>query len=208
MLYIASQKFKHPHIRPNPLDLAYPHITRALELDPQNQEAHRGLAMYLYLTDLSSFDAFYAAAEEGIAVNPNNSFFLADMGNYITYSGDWERGVALSERARELNPLHGNWMYYPTFLDQYRRGKYQEALNTMLKIGWPNNYVSQTNLAAVYGQLGETEKAWEVIEHIREIHPSFDDDPRFPFVVRRMPKEFVELIMEGLQKVGYDVPPL
>jgi TolB-like protein len=207
-VYINSHKYKYPHVRPKPLELAYYHIQRALQLSPRNQRALYALANYLFYTDFTGFESFYAAAEAAIEVNPNDVEVLADLGNLITYSGDWERGIALSERARELDPNHANWMYYPSFLDLYRREKYQEALALMLKMNYPNNYPMQTNLAAVYGQLGEIEKAKEILEHIREIHPLFDSDPRAPFVTRRMPANFIETIMDGLRKAGYDVPPV
>jgi adenylate cyclase len=207
-VYINSYKFKYPHIRPNPLERAYFHIQRALQLSPRNQRALYALAFYHYFTDFTGFESFYAAAEAAIEVNPNEVEVIADLGNFITYSGDWKRGIALSERARELDPNHAGWMYYPSFLDLYRREKYQDALALILKINYPDNYPIQTNLAAVYGQLGEIEKAKEVIEHIREIHPLFDSDPRAPFVTRRMPADFIESIMDGLRKAGYDVPPI
>jgi adenylate cyclase len=206
-IYVQSYRYKYKHVRPKPLERAYFHIQRALKLNPKNQRALYTLALYHYLTDFTGFESFYLAAEAAIEVNPNNLEVLADMGNHITYSGKWERGVALSERARELYPNHPNWMYYPSFLDLYRREKYQEALALMLKINAPNNYVLQTNLAAVYGQLGEIEEAKETIEHIRKLHPAFDSDSRAPFVTRRMPADFIESIMDGLRKAGYDVPP-
>ena len=206
-IYVQSYRYKYKHIRPKPQERAYFHIQRALKLNPKNQRALYALALYHYLTDFTGFESFYVAAESAIEANPNDIEVLADMGNHITYSGKWERGIALSKRARELYPDHPTWMYYPSFLDLYRRGEYLDALALMLKINFPNNYVMQTNLAAVYGQLGEIEKAKEVIAHIRELHPMFDSDPRAPFVTRRMPAGFIESIMDGLRKAGYDVPP-
>ena len=55
--------------------------------------------------------------------------------------------------------------------------------------------------------LREIEEAKKTIEHIRRLHPEFDIDPRAPFVTRRMPADFIESIMKGLRKAGYDVPP-
>jgi adenylate cyclase len=205
-IYVQSYRYKYKHIRPKPQERAYYQIQRALKLQPKNQRALYALALYHYLTDFTGFESFYVAAESAIEVNPNDIEVLADVGNHITYSGKWERGIALSERARELYPDHPTWMYYPSFLDLYRRGEYQDALALMLKINFPDNYVTQTNLAAVYGQLGEIEMAKETIEHIRELHPAFDSAPRAPFVTRRMPADFIESIMDGLRKTGYNVP--
>ena len=61
-------------------------------------------------------------------------------------------------------------------------------------------------MAAVYGQLGETEKAKAIFDHLVAIRPGFADDPRGWFVRRRMPDELIESLMDGLRKAGLDVP--
>ena len=50
------------------------------------------------------FQAFRNSAERAIALNPMDGFTAAYLGLLIAYSGDWERGCALAERARGLNP--------------------------------------------------------------------------------------------------------
>ena len=105
-----------------------------------------------------------------------------------------------------LNPLHQRWLHFAFFLDHYRKGQYREARTVALKINLPENHMVQAGLAAVYGQLGETEKAKATLDHILTIHPRFADDPRSAFVKRRMPGELVESIMDGLRKAGLQVP--
>ena len=106
-----------------------------------------------------------------------------------------------------LNPLHQRWLHFPFFLDHYRKREYLEARTVALKINLPENHMVQAGLAAAYGQLGETEKAKATLDHILTVHPKFADDPRAAFVKRRMPRELVESLMDGLRKAGLDVPP-
>lgn len=60
----------------------------------------------------------------------------------------------------------------------------------------------QVGLAAVYGQLGETEKA----RAVHDAAPKFFVDPRAWFVRRRFSGELLEPLMDGLRKTGIEVP--
>ena len=43
------------------------------------------------------------------------------MGFLTAYAGDWERGGALAEQARNLNPHHPGWYRFPSVFDAYRK---------------------------------------------------------------------------------------
>lgn len=204
-MYIEEHKYAY-NLRPGPLERALAAAQRALELDKRNQDGYYALAIinYLRMEDLSSF---YALAEQAIELNPNNATVIADVGLWMAYSGDWERGIPLVRKSVILNPLHPRWVFFAFMLDHYRKGKYREALTEGLKINLPENAGVQTGLLAVYGQLGETEKARAKIDDIRAHHPGVVDDPRAWFVKRRVPEELVESLMDGLRKAGLDVPP-
>ncbi len=204
-MYFEEYKYGYNR-RPEPVERAIAAVQKALELDRQNQYANYMLALMLYVQE-RSFDPFYAAAERAIALNPNAAFVLADLGTWIAYSGEWDRGKALVEKAMKLNPFHKSWQHIAFFLDHYRKSEYREALVVVLKINLPNNEGVQTSLAAVYGQLGETKKARATLDQILTIRPGFADDPVGWFVRRRMPDELVESLIDGLRKAGLNVPP-
>jgi tetratricopeptide (TPR) repeat protein len=129
------------------------------------------------------------------------------MGTWMAYSGRWEQGKALVERAMVLNPRHQRWYHFSFFLDHYRKGEYREALTIVLKMNLPENYMVQAALASTYAQLGEIERAKAALDHVLEVRPSYAEDPRAPFRVRRMPHDLIESIMDGLRAAGLDVPP-
>jgi TolB-like protein/class 3 adenylate cyclase/Tfp pilus assembly protein PilF len=204
-MYIEEHKYGY-NARPQPLERALTAAQKAIELDPQNQDAYYALAIIRYISD-KDFEAFRATAEQALALNPNDAWIVGDLGTWTAYSGEWERGKALVRKSMILNPLHQRWLHFPFFLDHYRKGEYREARAVALKINLPQNHMAQAGLAAVYGQLGETESAKATIEHILAIHPKFAEDPRAAFVTRRMPRDLVEAIMDGLRKGGLQVPP-
>ena len=57
-----------------------------------------------------------------------DGFTIAYLGLPVAYAGDWERGCALSERARSLNPHHTGWYWFTPLLDAYRKGDCRGAL--------------------------------------------------------------------------------
>jgi hypothetical protein len=81
--------------------------------------------------------AFRVAAERAIALNPMDGFTMAYLGFLIAYSGDWERGCAVSEQARSLNPHHPGWYWFAPFFDAYRKHEYGKALEIAPRIHMP-----------------------------------------------------------------------
>ncbi|MEX2650378.1 MAG: adenylate/guanylate cyclase domain-containing protein [Alphaproteobacteria bacterium] len=204
---VYTEEYKYAYnLRPEPLARALAAAQRAIDLDNQNQNGYYALAIINYMNE-KDLNSFYALAEHAIALNPNNASVIADLGLWMAYSGNWERGMALMRKAMILNPLHPRWFFFAFLLDHYRNGEYREALTEGLKINIPENPGVQAGLAAVYGQLGEAEKARATLDHILEIQPGFADDPRAWFVKRRVPDELVESLMDGLRKAGLDVAP-
>jgi TolB-like protein/class 3 adenylate cyclase len=204
-MYVEELKYGY-NMRPQPLERALPAAQKAIELDPKSQDGYYALAIIRYMRE-KDFDAFHVTADQALALNPNNAWVLSDLGTWTYYSGDWERGKALIRKAMALNPLHQRWLHFPAFLDHYRKGEYREARAVGLKINLPENHMLQAALAATYGQLGETANAKATIDHILTYHPKFAEDPRAAFVRRRMPRELVESLMDGLRKGGLEVPP-
>jgi class 3 adenylate cyclase/TolB-like protein len=187
---------------PDPIRRARAAVQSALEIDRSEQYARYVNALLLYTCE-ASFDPYYAEAEAAIKLNPNDAMVLADLGLWMVYSGEWERGRHFVEKAALLNPLHPDWYDFAFFLDHYRKGEYGEALAVQLKMNQPTNPGIQVGLAAVYGQLGEIEKA----QATRAAAPKFFEDPRGWFVRRRFSNELLEPLMDGLRKAGIDVPP-
>jgi adenylate cyclase len=203
-IYFEEYKYNY-NLRPEPIARARAATQRALELDPQEQYAHYILALMLYTCE-PGFDAYYEEAERAIALNPNDAFVLADLGLWMVYSGKWERGVALVEKATILNPLHQDFYYFAFFLDHYRREEYQQALEVHQKMNQPKNQGIQAALAAVYGKLGDAEKAKAAHDLILQTWPKFAEDPLGWFVRRRFSGELIKELADGLRKAGFSVP--
>jgi tetratricopeptide (TPR) repeat protein len=119
------------------------------------------------------FDGFRNAAERAIALNPMDGSTIEYMGHLLAFAGDWERGYALAEKARHLNPHHAAWYWAVHFLDAYRKGDYLTARTFALKGEMPGQFFSQALWAALYGQLGEREAADNSVRELLALKPDF-----------------------------------
>ena len=203
MLY----KDEHTHgfnVRPDPLGRALAAAHRAVEAAPANHLAYHALATALFFRRESV--AFRNAAERTVALNAMDGGTIAFVGILMAYAGDWERGCALVERARQLNPNHPGWYWLPVFFNAYRKGDYNGALDAALRINMPGYFFASAALASVYGQLGEVDAARRAVEQLRALQPDFAAAARREYEKWFGPGELLEHVLDGLRKAGLDVP--
>jgi len=207
-IYINEVKNGYAHKYPDSLEKAERLLNSADRITPNSDLIYYSKAIHAYLKECRGYKGFYAAAEKAISLNPNSFIITADIGNFTGYSGRYERGIALLERAKQLNPLYPDWVYFLPMLKSYRIGDYSAAVayfEKMPRTG--NHHMVKTLLAATYGRQGEISKAQETISQLIENNPQFVDNPRQPYLARRMEPELIETIMEGLRTAGHEVPP-
>ena len=120
------------------------------------------------------------------------------------FSGDWERGVAMTRRLMDLNRHHPGWYHFTIFYDHFRKGQYDAALEVAKKINMPEFHWTQLVTAATCGLLGRQAEADAAIESLRKYNPIFLDlQYFFEDEVKWIPdKGIVERLMQGLQKAG------
>jgi Tfp pilus assembly protein PilF len=88
--------------KPGSLDRALEAARRAVRAAPSNGFAHQALAHALFFR--REFQAFRAAADRALALNPMDGSSIAFLGILIAYAGDWDRGCALVEKANRAQP--------------------------------------------------------------------------------------------------------
>ena len=174
---------------------------RAVEAAPSNHLAHFALAQALFFQ--KEFQGFRNAAERAIALNPSDGNSIAFLGELLTYAGDWERGLALAQRAKHLNPHHPGWYWYADFFNAYRQGDDRGALGFALKVNLPGHYGAHAALAAAYGQLGELDAAGKAVRDLLKVRPGFGATVRTDFQKWWDP-EYVERVIDGLRKAGLE----
>ncbi len=205
LCFVTIQEYSHgfnplADLAP-PLDRAQDYCGRAIELDPTDGWGYLTSGRVSYFRH--NLPAFRSAADRALELAPNDAAILAMAGMYFALSGGWERGLALIDRAIELNPHHQPWYHFPKFYDAYRRGDDEAALEAALKINLPDFFALQVITAAVYGQLGMLNKASEVVDKILELKPGLTVE----FMIERwrrwnFEEPLIERMGEGLRKAG------
>jgi TolB-like protein/tetratricopeptide (TPR) repeat protein len=203
MMY--REEFTHRfNVLPDPVGRAFAAARRAVEAAPSNHLAYHALASAQYCR--REYQAFRSTAERAIALNPMDGFTAAYLGIFTAYTGDWERGCALVERARGLNPHHPGWYWFPSCFDAYRKGDYRTALNFALKANMPGFWQTSLALATAHAQLGEREAASNAVRELLAVRPDYATNARQELSNRWYP-EFVELLADGLRKAGLEIAP-
>jgi serine/threonine protein kinase len=201
MLY--REEFNHGfNLRPDPIGRALAAARRAIEIAPSNHLAYHALAsVYFFRRETQ---AFRSAVERAITLNPMDGFTIGYLGLLTSFIGDWERGCALAEKARSLNPHHPRWYWFPPFFNAYRKGDYPVALDFALKVNMPGFWRNSLALAVTYAELGELELARNAARELVALRPEFATGGREVCLQWWQP-ELVEQLMDGLRKAGVEV---
>jgi TolB-like protein/Tfp pilus assembly protein PilF len=197
-LYRAEYTHQYNEL-PNAMDRSLEAARRAVALAPSNQLAHAALASAFFFR--KELGAFRNAAERALSLNKMEGYTTAFLAMEFAFSGDWERGCALSQHATQLNPHHPGWYWFPFVMEAYRRGDGQRALDYALKINMPGLWTTQVAVAAIYSQLGETEQAQEALRGLLKLRPDFGVVAREELSKWWQP-ELVEQLLGDLQKAG------
>ena len=173
-----------------------------MEAAPADHLAYYALAAASFFR--KEWDAFRNATHRAITLNPMDGFVFGYLGMLTAYSGDWERGCEMSERARSLNPLHPSWYWFTPLFDAYNKGKLQEALGIAQKINMPGFWRTNFAFAAVYGHLGQLAPAREAVRALLAVRPNFVAEAREECLKWWQP-ELAENLIDGLRKAGLEI---
>lgn len=190
------------NMRPDPLGRSLAVARKAVAASPTNSLAHYGLACTLFFQ--KDFLAFRPAAERSLALNRMDASTTAFLGLLIAYSGNWESGLHLTQRAIELNPHHPGWYHLGAFHNAYRNHDYRSSVDIALKINMPGYFVAHAALAAAYGQLGEEKRAHAALSELLALAPDIASFAREQ-LAKWFDAEHTEHHLDGLRKAGLKI---
>jgi TolB-like protein len=200
---IYKEEFTHRfNLLPDSLGRALAAAQRAVEGAPSNHLAYHALASVEFFR--KQLDAFRIATARAVALNPMDGFTLAYLGFLTAYAGDWERGGALSAKARSLNPHHPGWYWFVPCFEAYRKGEYKSSLEFAHKVNMPGFWRTQLAIAANSGQLGQEAAANNALQTLLMQRPDLARLPREELAIWWQP-DLVEHLIVGLRKAGLEV---
>ena len=149
---------------------------------------------------------FGAAADRAVALNPVDGYTLAFMGALTAYSGQWDEGLALCQRAMDLNPHHPGSYRMPSVVNAYRLGEFRHALALVDRVNMPNYPYRHMMMAAISAELGHADAAHGAVQSLLALVPTFAD-VAYVANERWIPDpDLVERIVGSLRKAGLVVP--
>jgi TolB-like protein len=175
---------------------------RAVDLAPANPVVRFAMARAAYIA--GDLDLFRAEASNALTLSPHDPLLLGNLGNWLAFSGRWEEGVALVQKAIALNPKgYPRWWHAAVGKNYYRKGALREALAEFKSMNLPNWFWNQVELAYTYGQLGELDNARLAVKRLHELYPGFNlekavmEHRKFSFE-----QSYIDLAVDGLRKAG------
>jgi eukaryotic-like serine/threonine-protein kinase len=199
-LYRAEYSHNY-NVRPNSMDRSLDAARRAVALAPSSHIANAALASAFYFRH--EFGSFRAAAERALSLNVIDGYITAFLGMELAYSGDWERGCALAERATQLNSNYPSWYVFAMIVNAYRQRDTQRALDLMLRVNMPGLWTAHMMLAAVASQAGDLVQARGALQRLLNLRPDFGAIARVELSKWWQP-DIVEQLIGDLLKAGLD----
>ena len=201
-LYASDYQLGYDTV-PNALDKAQEFALRAIALDGTSQTAYWALALNFFLR--RNLPQFEKAIAQVIPLNPANSYMILATGLLTGLSGNFDEGIALMERCRELNPCSPSWGRIVPYLKYYLAGNFELASNEALLVNTPGCFWDPMLRAAAFGRLGKTEEAKEAVNELLNIQPDFTQNPLRYVHTLALSDEAAALILQGLNKAGLSI---
>jgi TolB-like protein/class 3 adenylate cyclase len=181
------------------LKLARESAEKALELEPNNYEAHHAMASVHQQE--GELDLAIARYEKAIELNPSATGVTTSLSQALVYSGRATEAIELLHRAMRLDP-HYEWVKWDLAWALWTNGDCDQALSALLSMAKLPN-MARRSLAVIYVCLGRQEEAEATITKFLETKPEYTVSSfRDSYQHRYINPDDVEPFLDGLRKAG------
>jgi tetratricopeptide (TPR) repeat protein len=146
----------------NWMEQAFGSVDKALELDPNDPEAHRimGAVKLLFEGDMETAIFHH---QKAIEICPSDTYHIARYAILLVYLGDPEKGLFEIHKAMRIDPFCSDLMFEVEGTCNYWLKKFDDAVTSYKKIKIDTRD-SLFYLSASYKQLGDQSKASDVLK--------------------------------------------
>jgi adenylate cyclase len=151
-------------------------ITQKLEEMGDKQQTPVLWAFIHWLT--RQYEKAISVMESAIAMNPNNDFFKAFLGQVLVYAGKPQDGIIAIQKAMRLNPFYPTWYLYHLAVAYELTSRYEDAIEAYksVLIRDDRDTFAHIGLASNYIFVGHKEKAKSHVRELLNIIPKFSLD--------------------------------
>ncbi|MGZ9020618.1 MAG: hypothetical protein ACXW3S_11800 [Rhodoplanes sp.] len=204
-VYADAYRFNRDRatISPDPLARALRLARRAVELAPDSTHSYHALHLVYWL--MNDVERSLEAAKTGLALNPNDTALMADLGLRYCIRAQWDKGLPLVRQAYARNPGQSGQYRIALFLHHYINGEYEAALAEARKVEARGIIYNHVVLAMAYAQVGQRREAAAEIDQIVAIDPAYDNHAIADLQKRNLHPDLIKTVIDGLRDAGLAV---
>jgi adenylate cyclase len=148
-----------------------------------------------------------AVAERALALDPNDTEIMGEVGTRVGFAGDWNRAISLLERAFDANPAHSDYYRSNLAFAAYMKGDVGRAVQEIRGANQDELPMVHLLAAIFYAEGGLAEQANASRDKFLSLRPTFFDNLKTELDRRNfLPRDRARFV-EGLVKAGFPVPP-
>lgn len=149
-------------------------------------------------------DKLKTAISRGLALNPDDPNLLAAFGNWLSYSGHWDEGAALTQRALAIEPQHyRKWWWMGIAKTHYFKGEFGEAYRAFMKAFNERNWVSHLQLAYTLPHLNRMSEARVAVQNLQKLSPGITIERALEvYEILCFPDSFLSTMKVALMQAG------
>jgi tetratricopeptide (TPR) repeat protein len=144
---------------------------RAHDLAPLDSHAQFSVAAGYYAT--CQPERVLVEAEKAAAVGPYDANALGSLGLFVAFTGHWDEGNALAEKALKLaGPSAAPFWWWPKAKRAWFRGDYPEAYQAFQRAYIESFWLSHLDLAYTLPFLGRVDEAKQHVAALLKMYPT------------------------------------
>lgn len=188
------------NLAPNSRARMEPLAQKAVSLDPHLQIARYNLV--LQNAFFGRVEECVAEAREVLSLNRSHARVMAGCAFAVTTVGDYDFGLKLIERAKQLNPHYPSWYHFVNYLVHFKNGAFEKAWIEAQRIEVKGLVWHSLLRASVLGKLGRIKEGSAFLDDLVQMKPEFPKRPHEYIRALVVLDKHVEMICDGLYKAG------
>ena len=191
---------------PTALERALDASHRAVQLDPDNIRGLQAHMLALFFN--GRLDESLRVGERALALNPNDSEVMGELGTRLALSGQWRRGYDLLGEAILRNPGSSGFYHAIRALAASMLNDHQQALAEIRQSDLEKFPLLHSIAAMIYAQSGMMAEAKREGDQFIKMRPDFLSNIDAEIRKRIVRPEDQARIIAGLAKAGLRAPLL
>jgi len=150
-------------------DKGFRYVTKALELDENDAEAHR--IMGSYQMGMGNFDSSEHHHRRAMELNPSDAYIRARSAAFHSFNHQPERALELLAEAEALDPLLPVWCLEEKGVALFNLGRHEEAIAALNGLAF-QTFRSRSYVAAASMAIGDQNRAHKALAEALAIQPN------------------------------------